>query len=124
MLVIALATMHAACSAEPGDRDAPTDEEIQDLADRVCTQVYTCYEHGSEVEEAVLLEECKAERNGLDEVLSEELNKGCEDVWLVYEFHDCWSSLGCTEYTESNPEVAGSPCYEELMAVYDANCSW
>lgn len=93
------------------------------MVERTCAVGLGCDGSGEGESEAEMIEACEM-RSKLWTVLTPEGNAGCSDVWLVYEFHDCESSLGCSDYLFTSPEDPGSPCHEELMAVYDGKCDW
>lgn len=118
-----LLALQLACEEDSESAQPPTGDEIEALVERRCVIRYTCYDVGTDEEAVALIEECKSENN-LYIRLTEKGNPECSDLWLVYTFHDCRASLGCRDYIETTPEDPGSPCHEELMAVYDANCRY
>lgn len=120
MLVMVAAL--SGCSDNEGTPQPPTMEEIAEMVERQCRTGYACGDWGTDAEVAALIEECRTE-TGLWQKLTPDGNPDCDDVWIVYEFHDCWTSLGCSDYMKS-PEDPSSPCHQELMAVYDAKCFW
>jgi hypothetical protein len=116
-LVAALAV--AGCRADEDEPvEPPSEEEVRDLADRQCEQYATCIPGVTEEEAA----QCKEDQAGLPARLNDGRNAECEDLWLVIDYNECRASLGCDDYMRGS-EDPDSPCHEELMAVYDAECS-
>jgi hypothetical protein len=108
-----------ACVDEERPPGEPSDEEIQELADLMCETSEICW--STDVDKAKI-EACKARQAGLPDRLYGKDNAECADVWLPFEYRDCWAHLGC-EDREMAGSAPGTPCWEEAKAAYDAGCT-
>jgi hypothetical protein len=111
----------AACAESAEPEPDPTQEEIAGVVEGTCAIGIGCGSVGEGEDEAEMIEACEM-GSELWTLLTPEGNPNCADVWLVYEYYNCESSLGCDDYLFTSAEDPGSPCHEELMAAYDANC--